>query len=139
MDGIQSDRHALYQIGSDCMPRIPQHTTDCVVFLYRTKDEALKRSDPQGTGSIICCPSQVTPDSRCAHFYVVTNKHVAVSPKGSSDPAPVVCLNLKDGRTDPIELDSMLDWHFEPNGDDIAPSRQSLASVRPCRFSCGLR
>jgi hypothetical protein len=102
------------------MPRIPQNTTDCVVFLYESKDDALSRRNPQGTGSIVCCPSQVSNHPLHAHFYVITNCHVSISPKGRSAPASVVCLNLKNAQPDPIELDPVLDWQFEPGGDDIA-------------------
>ena len=102
------------------MPKIPQETLGCVAFLYRTKDDALNHRDPQGTGCLVGVLSRINQHIRHAHFYVITNKHVSVSPKGDDDPAPVVCLNLKNGDPDPIELDPNIDWQFEPNGDDIA-------------------
>src|SRR5688500_5960601 len=92
------------------MPRIPQHTADCVVFLYRSKDDALNRRDPQGTGFVVAVPSRASKKLRHSHFYVISNWHVAVSPKGEDEPASVVCLNLKDGSPDPIELDPCTDW-----------------------------
>ncbi len=102
------------------MPKIPQETLKCVVFLYTTKDDALNHRDPQGTGFLVGVLSRINQNIRHAHFYVLTNKHVSVSPKGQSDPAPIVCLNLLNGDPDPIELDPSIDWQFEPNGDDVA-------------------
>lgn len=102
------------------MPRIPQNTAKCVVFLYESKEDALKRENPQGTAFIVAAPSSVSNHVAHAHFYVIANWHVAVSPKNQEPPACVVCLNFKDGSPDAVELDPVLDWQFEPGGDDIA-------------------
>ena len=90
------------------MPRIPKNYLDSVFFLYRTIEDAEKRSDEGGTGFIVSMPT-VSPD--LSFVYFVTNWHVAVK-RGF----PVVRIETHSGDPDIFDFDCA-DWRFSKELD----------------------
>jgi hypothetical protein len=95
------------------MPRIAQSLLDTTFYLYPSREAAERGESSGGTGFLV----GYVPRNWIVHFphvYAVTNYHVAVA-----GGCPVVRINTHDGKTDIFELDNS-DWHFVPDGHDIA-------------------
>lgn len=106
------ERHILH----DGMPRLPDTIERCVGYLYRNAADARAGRDPGGTAFFVSV--ELSPTSRFAYTYAVTNWHVACKCGYS-------CLrvNTKDGGVDVFEFDPS-DWHF-----DAAEPRADIAVV----------
>jgi hypothetical protein len=110
------------------MPRIPQRVIDSIFYLYESREDAEAGRNPGGTGFIVLdhiprAPFMFTPNVT-AHYYAVTNWHVAVCSKGGPS-CPVIRLNTKDGGTDIIDLNPD-QWEFLPGKYDVAVTELSL-------------
>lgn len=95
------------------MPKLHPQLADSIFYLYRRDPKTGAIEGPCGTGSIVAKRAPVPIDTRL-HLYGVSNHHVAVE-LGAS----IVRLNTIDGKSRFLEYDP-LEWHFLPNGDDIA-------------------
>lgn len=94
------------------MPRIPDQLIDCVVFLYRSVDDAKNRRKLGGTGFIVGRPMEGVN----WHVpYLVSNWHVALGGGAS-----VASVNRKDGYPPAIFDLEPADWIAHPDGDDLA-------------------
>jgi hypothetical protein len=93
------------------MPRIPQDYLDCVVFLYRTKEEAEAGADKGGTGFLVGRAGETASDLK---LYVVTNRHVAQK-------ACILRLH-RLGQTYFVHVDP-IKWQFHRHLDDVAAFR----------------
>lgn len=95
------------------MPRIPDNFLDCVIYLYRTVQEAESGEKYGGGGFIAGVPSQrLGPGER--FFYAVTNRHVVFEHS-----SPVIRINTHDGKTDILDIEQDA-WTPHPGGDDLA-------------------
>jgi hypothetical protein len=92
------------------MPRIHDYILNCVVYQYRSEDEAIECERVGGSGFLVNVPLPSFPD-RTIHF-VVTNAHVA-------EKAPVSRLNGINEQL-AIAKYSIDDWIMHPDGDDVA-------------------
>ena len=91
------------------MPIIPRALLNCVVYLYRSKEDADAGENAGGTGFIAAMP---TPDE-LGHHYIISNWHVAVQGGYS-------CFRINTaGGFETFEYGPE-DWIFEPGGDDVA-------------------
>jgi hypothetical protein len=115
------------------MPRIHDVFLDCVVYLYRTKDDAEDGERAGGSGFVVAIPFKSDIKSGMGVHFVVTNRHVIKE-------APVVRLNTKDGNVSVIDLKEE-QWIAHPDGDDIAVCAINLdrgthkfAAVSPSNF-----
>ncbi len=104
------ERDALVCIKS--MPRISDNYLDCVIYLYRTSDDAQRGERVGGTGFIVRVNAVVEGASH--HLYAVTNKHVIR--KGQ---ATVIRINTPDGGFHVMESASM-DWVDHWAADDLS-------------------
>jgi hypothetical protein len=77
--------------GEPVMPRIRDEMLDCVIYLYRSPEEAELGEGIGGSGFALSIPCERVPQPS-RHVYAVTNKHVIESG------AIHVRLNTKDGR-----------------------------------------
>jgi hypothetical protein len=87
---------------------------NCVVFLYRNQEEALRSSRIGGTGFIVQLDYEGPVARLFGHQYLITNWHVAVR-SGYA----VARINRIDGRVDVLDHGSE-DWFFIPGKHDIA-------------------
>lgn len=92
------------------MPYIHPNFQDCVIYLYPSRKAANLGEGFGGTGFLIAYPSEVQD----YHYYAVTNLHVIEEAK-----SPVIRLNTRDGKSDPLEYEQG-DWIPHPDGDDLA-------------------
>jgi hypothetical protein len=93
------------------MPRIPQDYLDCVVFLYRTKEDAKIGAPTGGTGFLVGRAGETASDLK---LYVVTNRHVARE-------ACVLRLH-RLGQTYFVKVDPGK-WIMHRHADDVAAFR----------------
>src|SRR5260370_9388505 len=103
------------------MPRIAGEMLDCVVYLYRSKDDAEKGTGGGGTGFLVVVPSKVYPAR--GYQYVVTNRHVV------KDGATVIRLTTKSGQSEVLEVDKN-DWILESGHHDLAVYHLALRTDR---------
>jgi hypothetical protein len=94
------------------MPSIPQGFLDCVFYLYRTREDAVAGKNYGGAGFFAGIRSSV--NQGLIYIYACTNWHVAVK-----DGFSVLRVNTRDGGNDFFEFDPS-DWHFAPQGGDLA-------------------
>lgn len=94
------------------MPRIDEGFLQCVVYLYKSPEDAVKGIKAGGTGFIV---RYNLAKNNLKMYFVVTNAHVI---GGISAPG-AVRFNTKDGRTS-ISQVYKSDWICHPSGDDIA-------------------
>ena len=109
------------------VPPIPSEYLDCVVFLYPTQAQAETGNTADGgTGFLASTPLDAStllgPDQVRA-LYVVTNRHCA-------ERTPAIRLNTTDGAMEIITPEQS-EWHYHPDGDDVAVLPLGLASERP--------
>jgi hypothetical protein len=91
-----SARGYPYRVWELPMPRLHDVYLECIVYMYRSKDEAMLGVNIGGSGFLVSVPCVgLPPPARFA--YVVTNKHVA-------NRARCARINTKDGRTDAFDL-----------------------------------
>ena len=90
------------------MPKIPSNYLNPVFSLYKTRENAEKRTHEGGTGFIVSLPT-VVPDQSFTYF--VTNWHVAVKAG-----APIGRIETHSGEPEIFEFDCA-DWHFSPKFD----------------------
>ena len=102
------------------MPRIPQPVINSVFYLYGSRADAQSGLNPGGTGFIVQYRGTAQKEVKGAHFYGVTNWHVALR-----DGFSTIRLNTVDGGIDVIELDPS-EWHFLPRKYDLAVVPLSL-------------
>ena len=102
------------------MPRIHDSALDCVFYLYKTRDDAIKGTDHGGTGFFVSVPSERFP--HIGYVYAVTNKHVAID-KGFS----AIRINKIDGSVDCFDTDPV-QWESLANLDIAVYSAFSLNS-----------
>ena len=95
------------------MPSIPPHVLDCVVYLYRSREDAEAGGPAGGTGFLMTVPSPSGIQSH-AICYAVTNWHVAMD-SGAS----VIRVNRLDGPPDIFDYGPE-DWAFLPGRGDVA-------------------
>lgn len=107
------------------MPLFKPTVTNCVAYLYRTKDAAEKGENAGGSGFIVGIKSEAKPEVR--YFAAVTCAHV-VFPSKQANASPVVRLNLKDGGVKAIELTADK-WIRHPEGDDIAVAPLPMTGI----------
>ncbi len=64
-----------YEAWEPSMPRISDHTLECVIYLYRSTHEAMEGINIGGSGFLVAMPSD---SLRVFSYFVyaVTNKHV---------------------------------------------------------------
>jgi len=93
------------------MPRIHDNFLDCVVYLYRTKEDAEDGERAGGSGFVVAIQFKSDIKSGMGVHFVATNRHVIKE-------APVR-LNTKDGNVSIIDLKEE-QWIEHPDGDDIA-------------------
>ncbi|WP_428487517.1 hypothetical protein [Rhodopila sp.] len=92
------------------MPRIPDDMLDCVVYLYRNRQDAIAGEGAGGCGFLITLPNNKS--AQRPFVYVVTNKHIALE-FGS------MRLNTHDGKVDVVDLDAFY-WTHHDDHDDVS-------------------
>ena len=99
------------------MPKLGRYSPilNSVFFLYKTKDDAEKGLDPQGSGVLIAVPS--SDDKNWFHIHGITNWHVAVD----YIPAPCIRINTRCGKGKIFDFDPS-DWICKEDYYDIAIS-----------------
>jgi hypothetical protein len=106
------------------VPPIPAECLDCVAFLYPSAAAARRgNTTGGGTGFLASTPLDAStplgPDQARA-LYVVTNEHCARH-------TPTVRLSTKDGDSEIITPEQS-EWHYHPDGDDVAVLPVGLCS-----------
>lgn len=99
------------------MPKLGKYSSilDCVFFLYKTKEDAEKGVNPQGSGFLVAVP--FTQDPKAVHIHGITNWHVAVK----YEPAPHIRINTHSGKPTIIDLDPS-EWIYIEDGYDVVVS-----------------
>jgi hypothetical protein len=99
------------------MPRIHDSYLDCVLYLYKSRDQAIRGERRGGTGFLVGILSEVNPN--VVFIYAVTNRHVVQN--GSL----FIRLNTQDGATDVLES-AIGHWQFSADQDiAVAPIRMA--------------
>lgn len=93
------------------MPRLPDHITDCSIFLYPSDREAREGTNSGGSGFLAHVPSKIKVN--WGYGYALTNKHVL------DNGCKVIRLTKKTGGIDTIQTQRQ-DWLDHPDGDDVA-------------------
>jgi hypothetical protein len=106
------------------MPRISDDILDCSIYLYPSKDDALRGQKAGGSGFFISVKSEV----RGYYLYAVTNSHVVK--EGNS---PVIRLNTVQGDMEILEATED-HWTHHPDGDDLAVCHIAGLSQQHFRF-----
>ena len=96
------------------MPRISDDILDCVIYLYRSEEEAARGEKVGGSGFLVSVPAERVDGGQ--FHYAVSNRHVVFDTA-----APVIRLNTQRGDVDILSLD-VHHWTPHPDGDDIAVS-----------------
>jgi hypothetical protein len=91
--------------------RIGDEFLQCVVYIYPNEAAANDGKEAGGSGFLVNFPTSSGNKDR---IFVVTNRHVIKNLE-----TPVVRVNRKDGRFDPLPT-NINRWVFHPDGDDIA-------------------
>lgn len=94
------------------MPRIHDLFADCVVYIYSSIADARSGARTGGSGFLTFVPFAV--NTNWGEAYIVTNRHVIQAAN-----APIVRVNRKDGAVEFLST-SQDQWHFHPDGDDVA-------------------
>ena len=118
--GLQSERwrssaiafQDLTSVEGCPVPKLKPATVDCVFYLYRIDPKSGEKIGPCGSGFIYGLRSKELPGYK--HYYGITNWHIA-NELGAS----IIRLNTTDGKSRFINFEPE-DWHFVPNGDDLA-------------------
>jgi hypothetical protein len=99
------------------VPRIPDMILDGIPFLFRSKDEAIKRAKVGGTGFVVCksiCGSADVAGQNLSVGYLISNRHVVFGGGAS-----VVSMNRLEHAPDVFDFEPT-DWVEHPSGDDVA-------------------
>jgi len=94
------------------MPRIHDSYVDVVVYVYRSKSDAVAGVRYGGSGFLVQVP--LVDNQDWSELYVVTNRHVVRKAK-----TPVLRLNRRDGEVEYF-VTTQDQWVFHADGDDIA-------------------
>jgi hypothetical protein len=113
------------------VPRIHDSFLDCVLYLYKSREQAAKGERTGGTGFLVGMQSERHTDR--VFLYAVTNRHVVQ--RGSL----FIRLNTKTGLTDILET-AITHWHFTDDQDiavcplALAPSHHKFKCVPANKF-----
>lgn len=109
------------------MTRINDDFLNCSIYLYKSESDAADGISAGGSGFLVSVPSEVT---NCFYVYAVTNRHVIRIAK-----APIIRLNLQNGRTQTVHLTEN-DWVDHPDLDDLSvvairldPNKQKVKAI----------
>src|SRR5712692_5808900 len=103
-------RYPYWIVEEPPVPRINDDYLDCVIYLYRSRNDAEGGMKRGGSGFLIGIQSE--QHQNLWYTYAVTNRHIIV------DDFPVIRLNTKDGLNDVLEA-QMSNWLYG-NDQDIA-------------------
>ena len=112
------------------MPKLGRYSPllNSTFLLYKTKEDAEREVDPQGTGFFVAVPFRNDPKSY--HLHGVTNWHVAINYL----PAPCIRINTFCGKGKVLDFDPS-EWVCEEDSYDIAISPPLLLNPKLEIFS----
>jgi hypothetical protein len=106
------------------VPYVPPYVLGSSIFLYGSERDATEGANWGGSGVLVGIPSEANPSR--VHLYAVTNDHVV-------DGCPVVRLVNRAGEAHVLS-GTQSDWHFHPDGDDIAVRPFGAVVERDCWY-----
>ncbi len=92
------------------MPQLNQLARDCVVYLYASTEDAGTGTHYGGSGFLAYLHTTPNLD---AHLYAITNRHVI-------EAGYPIIRGIKFSRVSVVLPQSVKDWIFHPDGDDLA-------------------
>jgi transposase-like protein len=104
------------------MPRIDEDTQHCVIYLYRSAEDAWAGKCAAGSGFLMALDSATEPERRL--LYAITNSRVIKSGY------PVIRSDSMTGNIHLFEKDKK-DWVHHPDGEDVAACLLGLATEYP--------
>lgn len=120
------ERGIPYAVRGYPLPRLDRMYTDCVIYIYKSSEDAKNGEHIGGSGFLFSVPLLGVRDE--SQIYAVTNGHV-IKKAGAH---PVIRLNTVDGIADSIETE-FSDWKGQPS-PDLAVCRVNL-SANKYRFA----